>query len=176
MLVRGTVLTNIPCQNEAEKKGRESVRFYSIRMLIEAVCHEGVWYTPDMFNDRPEGVNKVKPILEISYEANVPHAEDYALISDLRPKQRYEMTIASLECFYVRKGHVSKIDARGVMSMFVKCFGNSQNISFVQEIGMTQLPEGQSTVSIPSAEIITMLTWAHSETAVVEKTLSTLAS
>lgn len=172
MLIRGTCLTNIPCHNEAQKKGRESVRYHSIRLLIEAVCHQGTWYTPDMYGSRPEGINKVKPILEISYENEVPHEGEYDLIRDLQPKARYELTVSNEECFFTRKNHLSNTDQRGVMSLFVKCFGNAANISFVQEIGEAKLPAGTSIVNIPSAEVITKLIWINDE--VAAPALSTL--
>lgn len=133
MLLRATVLSNILCKKEQELKGREKPRYGSIRLVIEGVKVNGIWFIPDEKDGINGEIEGFKGILEISYEVNVPNESEYFLVSELTAKDKVDLSIANPNGFFVRLKHQSAVRNK-ICSIFVKIMGNEENISWLEHV------------------------------------------
>ncbi|MBD2201656.1 hypothetical protein H6G33_09885 [Calothrix sp. FACHB-1219] len=155
MLIRGKVLTNIHCKHEQELNKRDKPRYGSIWFAIDVIKLSGSWYCPNFSigRDIDKGIDKVRPILEISYRVE---KEDYWLVSDMSIGKRYEISL--IGGLYTSPKHIRSIDTtRRVLSLYIKVLGHKDNISLVQEIKSTNIPKGVTPNNIGSGSLITLM-------------------
>ncbi len=182
MLIRGLAIGNIPCKHEAELQNRKAVKYFSFRILIQAVrfTGESVWYVPTNLpsqEDRGLGVTKTSAILEGSYEYRGGTLDKAYELESMYPSdiqagnrkekmagERYEFSLSSrgVHSLCIKANHQSDVRDR-IRSYYIKLFANKDNVSLLQPIGAAGLPQGDPVEYIEPATLISRMNWHEKE-------------